>query len=256
MPAVVHTLHGFPFNEFHSPPIARVLRSVERRLARITDYFLTDGTMVASEAVRLKIAPPDRIRALISPIDAVTPRHRRRRAARPGAHCASRRREDRRHRRSARDAEGAARHGRGVRRPDRPGRVHGLDRRRSPREQTERRSGKRDSGKVPAPRRARGRPARFLPAFDVFALSSRGRAAVFGRRGDDLRSPVVASAVNSVPEIVIAGKTGIVSARPGDRSPAEIRAPARPPGRRRAHGRGGAKQDRRAVPSRRRGPAS
>jgi glycosyltransferase involved in cell wall biosynthesis len=73
VPAVVHTLHGFPFNEFQSPLTRSVLRSVERRLARITDYFLTDGTMVASEAVRLKIAPPDRIRALISPIDAVTP---------------------------------------------------------------------------------------------------------------------------------------------------------------------------------------
>ena len=68
--AVVHTFHGFPFNEFQSPPTRSALRTIERRLARITDYFLTDGTLVASEAVRLKIAPPDRIRALISPIDA------------------------------------------------------------------------------------------------------------------------------------------------------------------------------------------
>jgi glycosyltransferase involved in cell wall biosynthesis len=68
--AVVHTLHGFPFNEFQSPLTRSALRAVERRLGRITDYFVTDGTFVASEAVRLKIAPPDRIRAMISPIDA------------------------------------------------------------------------------------------------------------------------------------------------------------------------------------------
>ena len=73
-PAIVHTLHGFPFNEFQSFPVRRTLQTIERRLGRLTDYFLTDGTFVASEAVRLRIAPPERIRAVISPIDAVPPR--------------------------------------------------------------------------------------------------------------------------------------------------------------------------------------
>jgi len=71
--AIVHTLHGFPFNEFQNPVTRAALRAIEQRLGRITDYFLTDGTFVASEAVRLKIAPPERIRAVISPIDAVPP---------------------------------------------------------------------------------------------------------------------------------------------------------------------------------------
>src|SRR5919199_6762731 len=71
--ATVHTLHGFPFNEFQSP-LARVpLRLIERRLGRITDYFVTDGTFVASEAVRVKIAEPERIRATVSPIDPIPP---------------------------------------------------------------------------------------------------------------------------------------------------------------------------------------
>jgi glycosyltransferase involved in cell wall biosynthesis len=73
VPAIVHTLHGFPFNEFQSLPTRRALQAIERGLGRITDWFLTDGTFVASEAVRLRIAAPDRIRALISPIDAIPP---------------------------------------------------------------------------------------------------------------------------------------------------------------------------------------
>jgi hypothetical protein len=69
VPAIVHSFHGFPFHEFQSPLVRGALLGIERRLARITDYFLTDGTMVAAEAVRLKLAPPDRIRAIASPID-------------------------------------------------------------------------------------------------------------------------------------------------------------------------------------------
>ena len=67
----MHTLHGFPFNAFQSLPVRRALQTIERRLGRITDYFLTDGTFVASEAVRLRIARPEQVRAVISPIDAV-----------------------------------------------------------------------------------------------------------------------------------------------------------------------------------------
>jgi hypothetical protein len=68
--ASVHSFHGFPFHEFQSGARRQAYLAIERRLARITDYFLTDGTFVASEAVRLGIAPPDRIRA-IAPIPTV-----------------------------------------------------------------------------------------------------------------------------------------------------------------------------------------
>ena len=63
MPAVVHTFHGFPFHGFQSAPTRRALIEIERRLARLTDYFLAAGTTIAADAVRLKIAPPDKIRA-------------------------------------------------------------------------------------------------------------------------------------------------------------------------------------------------
>ena len=52
VPAVVHSFHGFPFHDFQSRPVRRGLLAIERRLARMTDYFLTDGTMVAAEAIR------------------------------------------------------------------------------------------------------------------------------------------------------------------------------------------------------------
>src|SRR5204863_5423497 len=58
VPAVVHSFHGFPFHEFQSPVTRRGLISIERRLGRFTDYFVTDGTVTAAEAVRLRLAPP------------------------------------------------------------------------------------------------------------------------------------------------------------------------------------------------------
>jgi glycosyltransferase involved in cell wall biosynthesis len=69
VPAIVHSFHGFPFHEFQSRARRRAYLAIERRLARITDQFVTDGTWVAAEAVRLGISPPERIRAISSPID-------------------------------------------------------------------------------------------------------------------------------------------------------------------------------------------
>ncbi|MBA2725442.1 MAG: glycosyltransferase, partial [Actinobacteria bacterium] len=69
LPAVVHSFHGLPFHEFQAPARRKAYIVLERRLGRITDQFLTDGAAVAAEAVRLRIAPPERIRAIASPID-------------------------------------------------------------------------------------------------------------------------------------------------------------------------------------------
>ena len=71
--AVVHTIHGFPFHAFQARPIRGSLITIERALGRITDYFLAAGTVTAADAVRLKIAAPDRIRAIAPPIDAEIP---------------------------------------------------------------------------------------------------------------------------------------------------------------------------------------
>jgi glycosyltransferase involved in cell wall biosynthesis len=69
VPAIVHSFHGFPFHEFQSRPRRRAYLTIERQLARFTDRFVTDGTWVAAEAVRLGISPPERIRAISSPVD-------------------------------------------------------------------------------------------------------------------------------------------------------------------------------------------
>jgi glycosyltransferase involved in cell wall biosynthesis len=68
VPAIVHTFHGFPFHDFQPAVVRRGLLAAERRLARFTDYFLTAGTMVAADAIRLGLAPPERIRTIDVPV--------------------------------------------------------------------------------------------------------------------------------------------------------------------------------------------
>jgi glycosyltransferase involved in cell wall biosynthesis len=217
VPAIVHSIHGFPFHEFQSRARRRAYLAIERRLARITDYFLTDGTVVASEAVRLGIAPAGRVRAIASPVDDDIP------AATDAA------------RRKARLRLGIPSDARVV------GTAARLDPQKAPldmvraiaevgrrdvymvwigdgelRHRTERlieRKGLNDRFLLVG---ERDDVATLLPAFDVFALSSlyeglpcaAVEAMVCG-------IPVVATAVNSVPEIVISGQTGVL-ARPGD----------------------------------------
>ncbi len=67
--AIVHTFHGFPFHSFQRPWTRRGYIAAERRLGRITDRFLAVGSAVAAEAVRLRIAPPERVRTIASAID-------------------------------------------------------------------------------------------------------------------------------------------------------------------------------------------
>lgn len=67
--AIVHSFHGLPFHEFQSRARRGGYIALERRLGRMTDQFLTDGAAVAAEVIRLRIAPPERIRAIASPID-------------------------------------------------------------------------------------------------------------------------------------------------------------------------------------------
>jgi glycosyltransferase involved in cell wall biosynthesis len=217
VPAVVHSIHGFPFHEFQSPLRRRSYLAIERRLARITDYFLTDGTFVAAEAVRLKIAQPDRIRAIASPVDDDIP-------------VASQT-----NRRRARIALGIP-----------PGvKVIGtaarLDPQKAPldlvravaglprtdvrlvflgdgelRSQTEQLIDRLGIGHRCVLAGERADATDLLPAFDVFALSSLYEglpcAAVEAMK---CGVPVVATAVNSVPEVVVPGRTGLL-ARPGD----------------------------------------
>jgi glycosyltransferase involved in cell wall biosynthesis len=69
IPGVVHTFHGFPFHNFQSWPLRMTYVEIERRLGRMTDQFLAVGGAVAAQAISLKIASPERIRTIASAID-------------------------------------------------------------------------------------------------------------------------------------------------------------------------------------------
>lgn len=74
VPAIVHTFHGFPFHSFQAWPLRTTYVQIEQRLGRITDRFLAVGGAVAADAVRLRIAPAERVRAIASAIDLDIPR--------------------------------------------------------------------------------------------------------------------------------------------------------------------------------------
>lgn len=61
-PRVVHTWHGLPFHDFQSPAGRRMRVALERWAARHTDAFVGIGSGTVTQAVRLGIAGPDRIR--------------------------------------------------------------------------------------------------------------------------------------------------------------------------------------------------
>jgi glycosyltransferase involved in cell wall biosynthesis len=71
VPAIIHTFHGFPFHAYQSALRRRTYIGIERALGRITDRFLAVGSAVAADAVRLGIAPAERIRAIGSAIDPI-----------------------------------------------------------------------------------------------------------------------------------------------------------------------------------------
>ena len=214
--AIVHTFHGFPFNEFQSPLMRTTLRTIERRLARITDYFLTDGAVVAAEAVRLKLAPPDRIRALISPIDAV-PRT-----------SGTARREARRALGLPDDAPVIGTTARLALQKsplDLIKAVAALERRdvyavwlgdgelRSKAEKLIRKEGLENRFLLPG---ARDDARRLLPAFDVFVMSSLWEGLSCSVvEAMTCGIPVVSTAVNSITDVIVPGKTGLL-ARPAD----------------------------------------
>lgn len=217
VPAVVHSLHGFPFHDFQSPLRRRSYLAIERRLARMTDFFLTDGTDVAADAVRLGIAPPDRIRAIASPIDD---------GIAPATEAA---------RREARARLGIPLRARVV------GTAARLDPQKAPldmvraiallgetdvymvwigdgelRSSTERLVERKGLARRFLLMGERPDVHALLPAFDVFALSSLYEGLPCALvEAMTCGIPVVATAVNSVPEIVIPGRTGLL-ARPAD----------------------------------------
>jgi len=66
---VVHTYHGFPFHEFQPRWRRSAYVRIERWLSRRTDAFLAVGGGVAAEAIRRGLALPDRIRTIAPAVD-------------------------------------------------------------------------------------------------------------------------------------------------------------------------------------------
>jgi len=64
VPRIVHTFHGFPFHEFQPKALHAAYVTVERQLGRHTDLALCVGSGVAAEAVRRRLIAPDRIRTI------------------------------------------------------------------------------------------------------------------------------------------------------------------------------------------------
>ncbi|MTD55135.1 glycosyltransferase family 4 protein [Amycolatopsis pithecellobii] len=218
VPRIVHTYHGFPFHEFQSVPRRHAYIRVERRLGRITDVALCVGTAVAVEAIRRGLLPPERIRTIAVPVDAACPvspqaRSRARHALRlPGSAPVV-------------GAVGRLSYQKApehfiaamtaLHRPEVTGVWIG-DGELAARMRALAREAEPDARIVLAGERA-DVPA-LLPAFDVFTLPSRYEGlpvAIVEAMACGV--PVVATAVNAVPDVVRPGETGLLvpPCRPG-----------------------------------------
>ncbi|HEX5297731.1 MAG TPA: glycosyltransferase [Streptosporangiaceae bacterium] len=211
-PRVVHTFHGFPFHEFQSWPRRTAYIGIERYLARRTDIFLAVGGAVAAEAVRRGIAVPERIRVINPAIE---------QSAGPAGPAA---------RATARSKLGVPVGCKVV------GTVGRIDYQKAPETFVDAIAGLgRDDvyaiwiGDGPMRREMEARAARrglhgrflcaghrddvpeLLPGLDVFAMASRYEGlpcAVAEAMNAGL--PVVATAVNAVPDVVLPGETGLL----------------------------------------------
>ncbi len=64
IPRIVHTFHGFPFHQFQSWLRRTAYITIERKVGRFTDVFLAVGPAVAAEAIVRRIAPAEKVRTI------------------------------------------------------------------------------------------------------------------------------------------------------------------------------------------------
>jgi glycosyltransferase involved in cell wall biosynthesis len=213
VPRIVHTYHGFPFHEFQSPVRRRAYVWIERRLGRFTDVALCVGTGVAVEAIRRRLVAPEQVRTIGVAVAGV--------GAAAGLPTAQ-------ERARARLALGVPAHARVV------GAVGRLTYQKAPEDFVTalRELGPDVTGvwigsgelRPKISRLARSAPGvhlilageradvpALLPAFDVFALPSRYEGLPTAVVEAMLNGvPVVATAVNAVPDVVSPAETGLL----------------------------------------------
>lgn len=68
-PVIIHTIHGFPFHRYMSPLRRWLYILLEKFAARFTDKLVTVSELLKEEAVRLRIAPADKMTTIYSGID-------------------------------------------------------------------------------------------------------------------------------------------------------------------------------------------
>jgi glycosyltransferase involved in cell wall biosynthesis len=69
VPRIVHTYHGFPFHRFQSPVRRQAYIAIERRLGRTTDVALCVGSAVAAEAIQRGLIAPERVSTIGVAVD-------------------------------------------------------------------------------------------------------------------------------------------------------------------------------------------
>jgi glycosyltransferase involved in cell wall biosynthesis len=212
VPAIVHTFHGFPFHDFQFAPTRATYIAIERQLGRITDQFLAVGGAVAAQAISLRIAPTERVRTIGSAIELNIP------PASPGNRAAARR------------LMGVPESAQVV------GTVGRLAPQKAPqdmvaaiesmgranvlcvwvgdgpmRDEMTRLIERRGMSKNFLLLGERTDVAALLPGFDIFALASHYEGLPCSVvEAMTCGVPVVATAVNAVPEVVVSGRTGLL----------------------------------------------
>ncbi len=212
VPQIVHTFHGFPFHDFQPAWRRAAYVAIERRLGRDTNAFLAIGTGVAAEAIRRRIAAPDRVRTIPPAIENMAVEY------------------------------GMAARGLARRRLGLPtglqlvGTVGRIDYQKAPehwvdalasikeqdvwgiwigdgpmRDQLIEHARKRGVEKRLVVLGHRDDVRELLPAFDVFAMASRYEGLPCALlEAIEARVPVVATAVNAVPDVIVPGETGLL----------------------------------------------
>jgi glycosyltransferase involved in cell wall biosynthesis len=208
---IVHTYHGFPFHEFQSRLRRQTYIRIERSLGKFTDAFLAVGPAVAAEAIVRRIAPSERVRTIgvavssgLAPELSDQAEARRLLGVPPGMRVVGTvGRLD--FQKAPEDFVNALA---GLHRKD----VYGVWIGDGPlRAKTEKLAARRGLTGRMSFLGERSDVANLLPGLDVFAMASRyeGLPCAIVEAMAAAR-PVVATAVNAVPNVVISGETGLL----------------------------------------------